>query len=96
MAIKPDFFSKEALLGDGTTPGWGSLALGGANSFGNMFMGMKQYGLAKDTFEQNKKQFQLNYDAQKSMTNSQLADCQRSRNGEVRLQRRRVAVLSPA
>ena len=65
----------------GTTqnPGWGGLALGAANSLGNMFMGMQQYGLAKQQLAEGKRQFQANYDAQKQMTNSQLEDRQRSR-----------------
>ena len=40
---------------------------------------MKQYGLAKKTLEENKRQFQMNYDAQKQSTNTRLEDRQRAR-----------------
>ena len=59
--------------------GWGNMALGGASLLGNLFMGMKQYGLAKDTLNFNKEQFWKQYDAQKNLTNSQLEDRQRAR-----------------
>ncbi len=40
---------------------------------------MKQYNLAKDTLNENKRQFGLNWDAQKATVNSQLEDRQRAR-----------------
>lgn len=40
---------------------------------------MKQYGLAEDAFKENQRQFNINYAAQKSLTNSQLEDRQRAR-----------------
>lgn len=72
-----DFLSK----GFGTTnnPGFLSMGLGALQGLGNAYMGMKQYGLAKDMFKENKRQFQMNYDAQRKMTNSALADRQRAR-----------------
>lgn len=45
----------------------------------NAYLGMKQYGLAKSQLAQNKYQFGLNYDAQRSTINSQLEDRQRAR-----------------
>ena len=36
------------------------------------YLGMKQYGLAKDSFKQNKKEFGMNYDAQRQTTNAQM------------------------
>ena len=36
------------------------------------YLGMKQYGLAKDSFKQNKKEFGMNYDAQRQITNAQM------------------------
>lgn len=45
----------------------------------NSWLGMKQYGLAKKNFRENKRQFNLNYDAQKNLTNSRLEDRQRAR-----------------
>lgn len=44
------------------------------------FMGMKQYGLAKEALAQSKRQFNLNYAAQKQTTNAALEDRQRARN----------------
>jgi hypothetical protein len=42
-------------------------------------MGMKQYGLAKDTLAANKAQFERNFDAQRTTTNASLEDRQRAR-----------------
>jgi hypothetical protein len=62
-----------------TTQGWGTPALGVASGLMNAFMGMKQYGLAKDSLAEGKRQFGLNYEAQKTTTNAQLEDRQRAR-----------------
>lgn len=59
--------------------GWGGLALNAAGGLASTFLGMKQYGLAKQTLAENKRQFQLNYDAQKRTTNTRLEDRQRAR-----------------
>ena len=59
--------------------GWGDLALNAAGGLTSAFLGMKQYGLAKQTLAENKRQFQLNYDAQKQTTNTRLEDRQRAR-----------------
>lgn len=59
--------------------GWGGLALGAASALGNTWMGMKQYGLAKDALKENKRQYNQNYAAQRTLTNSQLEDRQRAR-----------------
>lgn len=65
---------------DGTmSQGWGGLALGGAQALGSLYMGMKQYGLAKDTLAANKAQFERNFEAQKNTTNAALEDRQRAR-----------------
>jgi hypothetical protein len=61
------------------TQGWGGLALGGAQALGSLYMGMKQYGLAKDTLAANKAQFERNFDAQRTTTNASLEDRQRAR-----------------
>lgn len=60
--------------------GYAGLALSGLNAGVSAYMGMKQYGLAKDTFKQNKKEFQMNWDANKKLTNSRLEDRQKMRN----------------
>lgn len=59
--------------------GWGSLALGAASGLMNGYMGMKQYGLAKETLANNKAQFERNFGAQAKMTNSALEDRQNRR-----------------
>ena len=66
---------------DGATGpnGWGGLALNAAGGLASTIMGMKQYGLAKKTLAENKRQFQLNYDAQKQTTNARLEGRQAAR-----------------
>lgn len=63
----------------GGKDGWGGTAISGLGALASAFLGMKQYGLAKQTLAENKKQFQMNYDAQKQTTNSRLEDRQRAR-----------------
>lgn len=79
-----NWFSKDSIFGgksaDGTqSNGWGGMALGVAQGLGSAYMGMKQYGMAEDALKENKRQFQLNYDAQKKTLNTQLEDRQRAR-----------------
>lgn len=59
--------------------GWGGLALGLASALGNSYMGMMQYGLAKDALKQQQRQFDINFGAQRQLVNSQLEDRQRAR-----------------
>ena len=76
-----DIFNMDAAFGNakaGTT-GWAPTALGALQGLGSAYLGMKQYGLAKDEFEESKRQFELNYGAQKKLTNSRLEDRQRAR-----------------
>lgn len=61
------------------TQGIGGLALGTASGLMSAYMGMKQYGLAKQTLAHNKDQFNKNYAAQKQTTNASLEDRQRAR-----------------
>ena len=58
---------------------YGGTLLGGIQGLGNLFMGMKQYGLAKDALKESKRQFELNYDAQRKLTNARLGDRQDAR-----------------
>jgi hypothetical protein len=58
---------------------YGGLALGALQGVGNLFMGMKQYNMAKDALRESKRQFNVNYDAQRKLTNSRLEDRQRAR-----------------
>ena len=75
--VEPSFL--DGMLGTKGAPGWGGMALGAASGLANAFLGMKQYGIARDTLAENKKQFGLNYDAQKRTTNASLEDRQRAR-----------------
>ena len=59
--------------------GWGGLAVNAAGGLASAFLGMKQYGLAKQTLAENKRQFDMNYAAQRQTTNTRLEDRQRAR-----------------
>ena len=59
--------------------GTGQLALNTFTGLANAYLGMKEYGLAKDIFKQNKKEFALNYDANRQLTNARLRDRQAAR-----------------
>ena len=59
--------------------GWGSAALGLIQGLGSAYMGMKQYGLAKEQLQFSKDSFNKNYEAQKSTTNASMEDRQRAR-----------------
>jgi len=69
----------KSAMGTKEAPGWGGMALGAASGLASTYLGLQQYGLAKDTLANNKQQFQMQYDAQKRMTNSNLEDRQRAR-----------------
>lgn len=69
----------EGLIGKNGQQGWGNMALGALQGIGGAYMGMKQYGLAKDALAQSQNQFNLNYNAQRQSTNTQLEDRQRAR-----------------
>lgn len=73
------FLSSYDTYGRQTGQGWGGMALGAGQGLFNAWLGMKQYGLAKDSLAEGKRQFQLNYDAQRTATNTQLEDRQRAR-----------------
>ena len=66
-------------FGSNGQQGWGGTAMGAIGGMANLFMGMKQYGLAKKTLAENKRQFELNYGAQRQTTNTQMADRQAAR-----------------
>lgn len=79
-----DWMNNSGVLGkklaDGTQiQGWGMPALGLASGLTNAYFGYQQLGVAKDSLEQQKKAFQLNFDAQKKTTNAALADRQNAR-----------------
>lgn len=59
--------------------GWGGAAFGAAGGLASAYLGMKQYGMAKETLAANKDQFNRRFEAQRTTTNSQLEDRQRAR-----------------
>lgn len=67
------------IVGTKEAPGWGGLAIGAASGIANAWMGMQQYGLAKKSLAESQRQFNLNYEAQRSTTNTALEDRQRAR-----------------
>lgn len=67
-------------LDDGTSVnGWGSSALSAGQGLMSGYLGMKQYGLAKDQLEESKRQFNQNFETQQKLTNSRLKDRQKAR-----------------
>lgn len=77
-SIFDSFLSNKGIDGS-TSGGWGTAALGAFQGLANTYLGMQQYGLAKDTLKANKEQFAKNYEAQKRTTNTALEDRQRAR-----------------
>ncbi len=61
------------------TLGWGMPALQGISSLGNLYLGMKNYGLAKDQLRTQREQFNMNYNNQKQLLNTQMEDKARAR-----------------
>lgn len=69
----------DGMVGTKETPGWGGMAMGAASGISSAMLGWGQYNMAKDALATNQKQFQMQYDAQKRMTNSNLEDRQAGR-----------------
>lgn len=61
------------------TVGWAPTALGAGSAILGGIQGNKAMGLAQDQLKEGKRQFNLNYNAQKQTTNTQLEDRQRAR-----------------
>lgn len=64
------------------TPGAIATGLGLLQGGTNAYMAMRQYGMARRTFNENRRQFNLNYENQRKLTNAELSDRQRRRNAE--------------
>lgn len=62
------------------TQGMLGAGFGVAQGIGNAYFAMKNYGLAKDTFNENKRQYDQNYNMQKDLTYAALADRQNGRH----------------
>ncbi len=69
----------DGMVGTKEAPGWGGMALGVGNGLASAYMGMQQYGLARDTLNQHKAEYAANYDAQKRTTNAAMEDRQAGR-----------------
>jgi hypothetical protein len=61
------------------TQGYGSLALGGAQTLLNGYLGLQQLDLAKDSLKTSKKQFSANYNQQAGDYNRRLEDVAKAR-----------------
>lgn len=84
MAGLGSIFSGNSLFGganaDGTvSTGWAAPAVGIAQAVMGGINGRRQLGLAEDSLKQSKREFDLNYGAQRQTTNTQLEDRQRAR-----------------
>ena len=66
--------------GDKNGGGWGMPAIAAGKGLLDGYLGMKQFGLAKDQFKFQKNAFNKNFEAQQKTTNSQLEDRQNARN----------------
>lgn len=84
-AQAPEFTRMQNLFGgtaaDGTrTMGAVPSLLQGGAALGNLYMGMQNYGLAKDSLKESRRQFDMNYGNQRDATNTYMEDRQRARN----------------
>ena len=74
-----EWLKSTGITGTKEDPGWGGMALGVGNGLASAYMGMQQYGLARDTLNQHKAEYAANYDAQKRTTNAAMEDRQAGR-----------------
>lgn len=61
------------------TDGWGKPAIDLLGGLTNLFLGMKQYGLAKQIAADSRSQFERNFNAQRQAINAHMEDRQRAR-----------------
>jgi hypothetical protein len=80
-----NLFNRQSLFG-GTdmntgisTGGWAPVALGAGQAIFGALQGNKATKLAEDQFKEGRRQFDLNFNAQRQTINSQLEDRQRAR-----------------
>jgi hypothetical protein len=76
---KDFLFGGEDAEGNKTNGAAGAI-LGAAQGVTNLYFGMKQNKMAQRSFDENQRQFNLNFDSQKKTTNSRLSDRQDTRN----------------
>ena len=82
---RPDFWSWDGFLGGTNTNGtkwngWGGMALGTLQGFGNLYGSMKNYGLARDQYETSKAFAEKNLANQTKLVNNQITDRNNARN----------------
>lgn len=81
-----NLFSRQSMFGGTnadtgiTTGGWAPVALGAGQAIFGAMQGNKAMGLAEKQFKESKRQFDLNFNAQRQSINTQLEDRQRARN----------------
>lgn len=77
-----EFWSLDSFLGNSETGtnGWGMPALNFGNSLYNVWAGMEKLDLGKKQLRENKRQFDLNFGNQASLTNTRLRDRQTARH----------------
>lgn len=73
------FGKVDPTTGKQVTQGFALPALGAVSSIGNGLLGLKQFGLAKKSFNFQKDAFNRSFEAQKNITNSDLVDRARAR-----------------
>lgn len=78
------WFNMDSMFGtntkNGATTGWVAPAMQTFSGLTNAWLGMKQYGLAKDALKESKRQFDMDYNAQKNAYNESLETRQITRN----------------
>lgn len=61
------------------SPGWGQQGMNMGMGALQAYLAIRQYGLARDAFNENRRQFNLNYDNQAQQINRELEERQRTR-----------------
>lgn len=79
-----DLFSKNSLFGGTdargvTTKGWAPMALGIGQALFGAYQGQQAQKMAQQQFKEGKRQFDLNYGAQRQSMNTAMEDRQRAR-----------------
>ncbi len=72
-------FGNRTLANGDKVQGWGSPVMGAASGLASSYLGMQQLGVEKDKLAETKRQFGLNWEAQKKTVNGTLEDRQRAR-----------------
>ena len=72
------FFRQTAEDGS-TSGGWGTDSINALSGIGSAWLGLQQYRLAKDSFKENRRRFDLNYNNQVQAYNTNLQERERAR-----------------